>query len=91
MYQRGLENGVKDLKVLNSKEIKDVEPYCEVNHAQENIKMLQYIAMEILLKLVGYVTVDRGSFHHSMGAWETEDMIHDSINTVFSTTQLWQA
>lgn len=29
LYQRGLENGVKDLKVLNSKEIKDVEPYCE--------------------------------------------------------------
>ena len=50
-----------------------------MNHAQENMKMLQYIAMEILLKLVGYVTVDRGSCHHSMSAWETEDMIHDSI------------
>ena len=30
LYQRGLENGVKDLKILDSKEIKDVEPYCEV-------------------------------------------------------------
>ena len=30
LYQRGLENGVKDLKVLTSKEIKEVEPYCEV-------------------------------------------------------------
>ncbi|XP_068728948.1 L-2-hydroxyglutarate dehydrogenase, mitochondrial-like [Montipora capricornis] len=29
LYQRGLENGVKDLKILNSKEIKEVEPYCE--------------------------------------------------------------
>lgn len=29
LYQRGLENGVKDLKILDSKEIKDVEPYCE--------------------------------------------------------------
>ena len=47
--------------------------------------------MEILLKLVRYVTVDRGSCHLSRGAWETEDMIHDSINTVFSTAQLWQA
>lgn len=31
LYQRGLENGVKDLKILDSKEIKDVEPYCEVS------------------------------------------------------------
>ena len=53
--------------------------------------MLQCIVMEILLKLVRYVTVDRVSCHHSRGAWETEDMIHDSINTVFSTAQLWQA
>ena len=30
LYQRGLENGVQDLKILDSKEIKDVEPYCEV-------------------------------------------------------------
>ena len=60
-----------------------------MNHAQENIKMLQYIIMEILLKLVGYVTVDRVSCYHSRGAWETVDMIHDS--TVFSTAQLWQA
>ena len=30
LYQRGLENGVKDLKILDSKEIKDIEPYCEV-------------------------------------------------------------
>lgn len=30
LYQRGLENGVKDLKILDSKEIKEVEPYCEV-------------------------------------------------------------
>ncbi|KAJ7379936.1 L-2-hydroxyglutarate dehydrogenase, mitochondrial [Desmophyllum pertusum] len=29
LYQRGLENGVKDLKILDSKEIKEVEPYCE--------------------------------------------------------------
>lgn len=50
-----------------------------MNHAQENIKMLQYIVMEILLKLVGYVTVDRVSCHHSRGAWEFEDMVHDSI------------
>lgn len=61
-----------------------------MNHAQENIKMLQFIVMEILLKLVGYVTVDRVSCHHSRGAWETKDMIHDSSNTVFSTAQLWQ-
>ena len=47
--------------------------------------MLQYIVMEILLKLVRYVTVDRVSSHHSRRAWETEDMIHDSSNTVFST------
>lgn len=61
-----------------------------MNHAQENIKMLQFIVMEILLKLVGYVTVDRVSCHHSRGARETKDMIHDSSNTVFSTAQLWQ-
>ena len=61
-----------------------------MNHAQKNIKMLQFIVMEILLKLVGYVTVDRVSCHHLRGAWETEDMIHDSSNTVFSTAQLWQ-
>ena len=30
LYQRGLENGVKDLKILDSKQIKEVEPYCEV-------------------------------------------------------------
>lgn len=30
LYQRGLENGVKDLKILNSEEIKEVEPYCKV-------------------------------------------------------------
>ena len=30
LYQRGLKNGVKDLKILDSKEIKDVEPHCEV-------------------------------------------------------------
>lgn len=29
LYQRGLENGVKDLKILDSKQIKEVEPYCE--------------------------------------------------------------
>lgn len=29
LYQRGLENGVKDLKILNSEEIKEVEPYCK--------------------------------------------------------------
>lgn len=29
LYQRGLENGVKDLKILNSEEIKEFEPYCE--------------------------------------------------------------
>ena len=31
LYQRGLENGVKDLKILDSKQIKEVEPYCEVS------------------------------------------------------------
>ena len=30
LYQRGLENGVKDLRIIDSKEIKEVEPYCEV-------------------------------------------------------------
>lgn len=30
LYQRGQQNGVKDLKILDSKEIKEVEPYCEV-------------------------------------------------------------
>ena len=30
LYQRGLENNVKDLTILNSKEIKEVEPFCEV-------------------------------------------------------------
>ena len=30
LYQRGLENGVKDLKIIDSKEIKEVEPYCKV-------------------------------------------------------------
>lgn len=29
LYQRGQQNGVKDLKILDSKEIKEVEPYCE--------------------------------------------------------------
>lgn len=50
-----------------------------MSHAQENTKMLQYIVMEILLKLVGYLTVDRVSCHHLRGAWKFEDMIHGSI------------
>ena len=37
--------------------------------------------MEILLKLVGYVTVDRVSCHHSRGAWEIKGMIHIPANS----------
>lgn len=44
LYQRGLENEVKDLKILDSKEIKDVEPYCEVM----GLKGLVFVCPQIL-------------------------------------------
>ena len=31
LYERGQENGAKDLKLLDKHEIKDVEPNCEVS------------------------------------------------------------
>ena len=32
LYERGKENGAKDLKLLEKHEIKDVEPNCEVRN-----------------------------------------------------------
>lgn len=34
LYERGLENGVKDLRVLGPNEIKDIEPNCVVGKTQ---------------------------------------------------------
>jgi L-2-hydroxyglutarate oxidase LhgO len=31
LYERGLENGVKDLKMVGPDSIKDIEPYCVVS------------------------------------------------------------
>ena len=36
LYKRGLENGVKDLRVLASNEIRDIEPNCVVSPLQIN-------------------------------------------------------
>lgn len=30
LFERGNQNNVKDLKIINKEEIKDIEPYCEV-------------------------------------------------------------
>ena len=32
LYERGKENGAKDLKLLDKHEIKDIEPNCEVRN-----------------------------------------------------------
>ena len=50
LYQRGLENGVKDLKILDSKEIKNVEPYCEVRISL-GLKGLVFVCPQILFFL----------------------------------------
>ena len=36
LYKRGLENGVKDLRVLASNEIRDIEPNCVVSPLKIN-------------------------------------------------------
>ena len=69
LYQRGLENGVKDLKILDSKEIKDVEPYCEVKTSSGYIKGMAFspstghlFALEIGSKiLVGIILLSRNA------------------------------
>lgn len=46
-----MENGVKDLKILDSKEIKDVELYCEVKI------FLGYIKGIVFSSFIGYFFV----------------------------------
>lgn len=32
LYERGLENGTPDIKIINGKDIKTIEPYCNVSY-----------------------------------------------------------
>ena len=63
LYQRGLENGVKDLKILNSKEIKEVEPYCEVRMTCFQILSRFYVClpplMTCLIKLLTFLSYNK--------------------------------
>lgn len=52
LYQRGLENGVKDLKILDSKQIKEVEPYCEVSIPSLEFLKLQFYSIRALNALM---------------------------------------
>lgn len=53
LYQRGQQNGVKDLKILDSKEIKEVEPYCEVRAISQtsliNSKQIETTSINVWL------------------------------------------
>lgn len=48
LYERGLENGTPDIKIINGKDIKNIEPYCKVscfftNCMKLNILLFFYI------------------------------------------------
>lgn len=42
LLERGNQNGVKDLRMLGPKEIKEIEPNCEVNNADSSPTSVEF-------------------------------------------------
>lgn len=45
LLERGNQNGVKDLRMLGPKEIKEIEPNCEVNNADSSPTSVEFWGM----------------------------------------------